>query len=287
VFAWDYNPTVPRKDFYPRPPVLEPMARDSTLFRFSATVRDLTADAHMMFGLSDIRGLDFPTRWYARYAGLVPEHVNWRKITFSGFDAPLLRVLNLKYVFAAQDRVPLAADRVARIYPAKRGQLYELKSPQPRSFMVYEAAIAETDEEAARLLRERPQAVFSRVVLAPGTQRPEPLEPGSGAPEAEVTPTTYSARRSGWRVRTDRDGYLFTGDAFYPGWKAELDGKPVPVYRANLAFRAVRIPPGEHLLLYRYEPLSVRLGIVVSLVSLAAVAALLARARAEDRSTAA
>ena len=112
------------------------------MFRFSATVRDLTADAHMMFDLSDIRGLDFPTRWYATYAGLAPEHVRWRKITFSGFDSPLLRVLNLKYVFAATGRVPLAAEHVAQVYPGARGQLWEVRDPQPRSFMVYDAVVA-------------------------------------------------------------------------------------------------------------------------------------------------
>jgi hypothetical protein len=274
-FAWDYNPTVARDAFYPAPPLLDPVLRDRTLFRFSATVRDLTADAHMMFDLSDIRGLDFPTRWYAMYAGLAPEHVRWRKITFNGFDSPLLRVLNLKYVFAATGRVPLAADHVARIYPAQRGQLWEVRDPHPRSFMVYDAVAAPTDSEAVRLLQERPEAVFSRVVLAAdAAEVPAPPVQG-GDRAAEVNVVEYTPRRSVWRVRTSRAGYLFTGDAFYPGWTAELDGQPTPLYRANLAFRAVYVPPGDHLVAHTFEPRSVRLGLVASLGSLAAAALLL------------
>ena len=269
-FAWDYNPTVARDAFYPAPPLLDPVRRDPALFRFSATVRDLTADAHMMFDLSDIRGLDFPTRWYATYAGLAPEHVRWRKITFSGFDSPLLRVLNLKYVFAATGRVPLAAEHVAQVYPGARGQLWEVRDPQPRSFMVYDAVVAATDQEAGRLLQEEPEAVFSRVVLAAyGPELPKRPRQGN-APSAEVAVVEYTPQRSVWRVRTEEAGYLFTGDSFYPGWTAELDGKPTPLYRANLAFRAVYVPPGEHLVVHAFEPRSIRLGLLASLGALAA-----------------
>ncbi len=276
-YGWGYNPTVSRRDFYPAPPILTELERDTTLFRFSATFRDLTADAHMMFGLSDIRGLDFPTRWYATYVKLAPEHVPWRKITFAGFDSPLLRVLNVKYVFAERQREPLSPDRVARVIPAGRGRLWEIRDPQPRSFMVYQARAVRTDEEAAGLLRQEPEAVFSRVLLS--AEEAEladgAADPADGRGAAEVSVVEYGPSRSAWRVRTDRAGYLVTGDAYYPGWKAELDGRPARLYRANLAFRAVRVPPGEHVVVHRFEPRSVRVGLAIGAVSLLAVAALL------------
>jgi hypothetical protein len=284
-YAWPYNPTVSRRDFYPAPPILAALARDTTLFRFSATRRDLTADAHMMFGLSDIRGLDFPTRWYATYAGLAPEHVPWRKITFDGFDSPLLRVLNVKYVFAEQQRVPLSPDRVERVIPAGRGRLWQVRNPQPRSFMVYQARDVRTDAEAAGLLRREPEAVFSRVLLSAdqGELPGGAVDSADGLGTAEVSAIEYGPLRSAWRVRTDRGGYLFTGDAYYPGWKAELDGQPATLYRANLAFRAVRVPAGEHVVVHRFEPRSVRVGLAVAAVSLLAVASLLIAAWAGSR----
>jgi len=276
-FAWGYNPTVSRSAFYPAPPIVATLAPDTTLFRFTATRRDLGADAHMMFGLSDVRGLDFPTRWYATYAGLVPEHVHWRKITFDGYDSPLLRVLNLKYVFAQQDRVPLSPDRVERVIPAGRGRLWQVRNPQPRSFMVYQARPVGTDDEAAALLRQDPEAVFSRVLLSAdaGDLPGGAADPTKGQGAAEVSTIEYGPVRSAWRVRTDRPGYLFTGDAYYPGWKAELDGQPARLYRANLAFRVVRVPAGEHMVVHRFEPRSVRVGLAIAAVSLVIVLFLL------------
>jgi hypothetical protein len=209
------------------------------------------------------------------YAGLAPEHVRWRKITFSGFDSPLLRVLNLKYVFAATGRVPLAAEHVAQVYPGERGQLWEVRHPQPRSFMVYDAVVAATDHEAGRLLQENPERVFSRVVLA-ADKAELPARPVQGGdPGGEVEVVEYTPRRTAWRVHTGKAGYLFTGDAFYPGWRAELDGQATPLYRANLAFRAVYVPPGEHVVVHTFDPRSVRLGLLMSLASLAAAALLL------------
>jgi len=43
-------------------------------------------------------------------------------------------------------------------------------------------------------------------------------------------------------------------EAYYPGWKAFLDGNPVPLYRANYDFRAVLLPAGTHRVDFKYEP---------------------------------
>jgi hypothetical protein len=33
-----------------------------------------------------------------------------------------------------------------------------------------------------------------------------------------------------------------------------MDGQPVPLLRANFIMRAVHLPPGEHLVEFRFEP---------------------------------
>jgi uncharacterized membrane protein YfhO len=53
-------------------------------------------------------------------------------------------------------------------------------------------------------------------------------------------------------------------DTYASGWKAEVDGRPVRIYPANLAFRAVEVPPGTHEVDFRYAPLSVTLGLALS-----------------------
>ncbi len=84
------------------------------------------------------------------------------------------------------------------------------------------------------------------------------------------------------RAASEDDGYLVLTDTWYPGWRAAVDGRPVPILRANVAFRAVPFPAGEHTVQFRYEPDSARLGVWTSAASAAIIFAgpiLLARRR--------
>jgi uncharacterized membrane protein YfhO len=56
----------------------------------------------------------------------------------------------------------------------------------------------------------------------------------------------------------------------YPGWTAAVDGNPTPLYRANGIFRGVVVETGEHRVVMRYAPTSLRLGL-----GLAAMASLI------------
>jgi hypothetical protein len=69
-------------------------------------------------------------------------------------------------------------------------------------------------------------------------------------------------------VESDAPAHLVLIDAWDPGWRARVDGAPAPVRRANLAFRAVPVPAGRHVVEMRYWPVAVPLGLLVSAVAL-------------------
>ena len=72
-------------------------------------------------------------------------------------------------------------------------------------------------------------------------------------------------------VEAERAGYVVLADAFDPGWRATLDGAAVPLLRANVAFRAVAVPPGRHVVEIVYRPRAVTLGLALTLLTLALV----------------
>ena len=57
----------------------------------------------------------------------------------------------------------------------------------------------------------------------------------------------------------------------YPGWRASVDGRPVDVIRVNYNLRGVAVPAGNHLVAFVYRPKSVLVGLVISLLALAAL----------------
>jgi len=62
---------------------------------------------------------------------------------------------------------------------------------------------------------------------------------------------------------------LTLADSFYPGWRAALDGAPVPIERAGEIFRAVRVPPGRHTVSFEYRPSGFRVGLFLMLLAAA------------------
>jgi len=60
---------------------------------------------------------------------------------------------------------------------------------------------------------------------------------------------------------------LVLTDAFAPGSKAYVNGSERRIQRANYFFRAVLLPAGRSRICFRYEPDSLRRGIIVTIVS--------------------
>ena len=69
----------------------------------------------------------------------------------------------------------------------------------------------------------------------------------------------------------DNEGILVLADSYYPGWKAFVDGREEVIRRANLFFRAVPLPAGNHTVEFRYEPRSFTVGLAISAVTLVAL----------------
>jgi uncharacterized membrane protein YfhO len=94
------------------------------------------------------------------------------------------------------------------------------------------------------------------------------LPPGPRAAFRPATLVRYSACEVQVQAELDAPGYLFLSDAWYPGWRAEADGRPLPVIRANLAFRAVPLPAGSHRVVFQYQPALQQLSSIISLSAL-------------------
>ncbi len=73
-------------------------------------------------------------------------------------------------------------------------------------------------------------------------------------------------------------GFLVVSDTFFPGWTARVDGKPAPIYRANLYVRAVPLAAGAHRVELRYASSARVRGFCWSLAALTVLLGVLASA---------
>lgn len=91
-----------------------------------------------------------------------------------------------------------------------------------------------------------------------------PALSGPVDPAPMIRIVDYQPERVVIDASSQYDGALILGDAWFPGWKVTVDGIPSKMLRANLLLWAVPIRAGHHQVVFRYDPLSFRLGVVVS-----------------------
>jgi hypothetical protein len=63
------------------------------------------------------------------------------------------------------------------------------------------------------------------------------------------------------------DGFLLLTDTFYPGWRAQVDGIPTPIYRANISVRGIQLPKGRHEVRFTYDAPGFARGLKITLLA--------------------
>lgn len=140
--------------------------------------------------------------------------------------------------------------------------LYERTEPLPRAFIVPRADLLDEAEP----LRQLRQTDFRETLLLDVPLEPTPKADGQYQP-AEII--SYQPNRVEIDLPQDASGWLFLSDVWYPDWQCRVDGQPREVLRANYAFRAIRLEPGDRQVVFEYRPRSYFLGLRISQIALA------------------
>jgi hypothetical protein len=155
--------------------------------------------------------------------------------------------------------------------PLLGARLYRVKDSLPTVFVVGRGEGVSDHEGMARILD--PTVVAGEMALLPTGTAPLDGETGRAG---DCTMLDYGARRLKARCRVTREALAVFVEQYDPGWRADIDGKPAEVLRANLIMRAVRLPVGEHVITLEYHAPGFTAGLVVSLFGLACLLGLIA-----------
>lgn len=171
---------------------------------------------------------------------------------------------------------PLLLDKRLTRLEAGPLKVYRLEATRPRAFLVRDFRVVSGEEELIEGLRDHigDAAFFTQPPpLTPQQREGLATAPRSAAP-ARVEVASYQPEQVVVATASEMPGFLILSDAYYPGWRARLDGVETPLLEADGMFRAVYLPAGEHRVEFRYQPQSFDRGWKVSLYSLGAAAGL-------------
>jgi hypothetical protein len=137
-----------------------------------------------------------------------------------------------------------------------------------RAFVVPQAIIADTPPAALTAVKQHAEELDQVVIIELDDQpAPTDLENGENTP-GQVAITDYNLNDITLAASMTKPGFIVLSDAYYPGWRATIDGKSTPVYRANYAFRAVYVPEGSHTVHFSFWPMDFVIGAIISSLTL-------------------
>jgi hypothetical protein len=182
---------------------------------------------------------------------------------------------------------PSRAATVSRFQrmPVDDAPVYEFTPVLPRASL-FSSVVRKPDAAALGTLTDPAFDIFSRAVVDAGAAGDETLRSLETATPARVQAATisrYDATVVVVAAKTERAALLMLNDVNFPGWMATVDGAVTPIITTDYLFRGVLLRPGNHEVIFRYDPQSQRIGAIISMLSVIATAILalaLARSRA-------
>lgn len=205
----------------------------------------------MAYGLDDVQGLAvlFPKR-ADRYLHLIEDYGTFA----AAFNAPppisdgarlsskLLDPLDVRTVIVDGElALPEGLEPLSASTPGIYGR------PSPGGAILVPDARSSSEEEmwaAVAAPDWDPAATASVVALATRVD---------GSTGGRVRPGPRSADDERWQVTSAGGGFLRVGAAYHRGWSATVDGEPTEVYLADGMFRGVVVPPGDHVIRFRFR----------------------------------
>ncbi|MBI3026892.1 YfhO family protein [Candidatus Woesearchaeota archaeon] len=270
------------------------LSKDKGYFRFLDMAKSIPQEIAVRYDLESINGYDGMVLYYYReYASEMASLPFFPSPTIPFKEIrhkKMLDLLNVKYVITTQklkdQNYILLYNSTSIVYDSNDKKTYsdkklehkmlELESFQtnyvyenlefvPRAFIVGNYIVAERSK-IIEILKSGDFDPRKNVILEESVKL---KQTGNAFKEADVT--FYSPNKIKVEVDTDKPGFLVMSEIWYPGWKAFDNGKEARIYRANYIFRSVYLNNGHHEIEFIFDPLSYRIGKLITILTLMAI----------------
>jgi hypothetical protein len=211
-------------------------------------------------GYNPLRLADFTRAVGAQDSIIGPNQRHFTPL-FPSYRCRLANLLGLRYIVSPVpiDLIDFVVKPTDLRFMARTpdGYVYENTEALPRVLFVDHWQIADFN----RIMRDGkwPQTDPRNTVLLDT----RPVLPPSAMYDATLAPPAPSLRIQRYEntvieieVETPGPGFVVLNDVWHPWWFATVDGKPEPVLKANVLFRAVAVGAGRHRIRFEFAPVA-------------------------------
>jgi hypothetical protein len=152
-------------------------------------------------------------------------------------------------------------------------ELYQVLNPLPRAYFAAKVAWGQPHEAILEFIEHPQTSHFDphQLTILEHTE-PHQLGPICHVSEQQLRAATVKMTLDEPEhividvLNNAAPNFLILNDQYYPGWVATVDRHRRTIFPANLISRAVYVEAGDHEIDFSYEPTSLRIGIILSIV---------------------
>ena len=156
----------------------------------------------------------------------------------------------------------------------EKGNFVVNNNPAPRAFLVYSASPPLAYSEVLAKLQTGHPIHQSALIEGPLASA---LPSGNSTPGNAVSIRVFESNSLLLDVESKEDGLLVLAEAWYPGWKAQINGKICDAIPVNGWMRAFPVPAGKHTIAVYFRQNYLSAGAAITLISVIALVLVLAR----------
>ncbi|MDO8657095.1 MAG: YfhO family protein, partial [Candidatus Levybacteria bacterium] len=272
-FAGKWQAFDPKNLVFPDFPTANALSKISG---FNRVFGNLGGEATIYYKLPSVEGYDaLYSKRYGEFIGYIEKEEiiesAWSVVSFpkhSKNTQKAINFLNIKYIVHKIADNGVSWTFPIWIYPQKQFSLfykdglyefYQNNNVLPHAFLVGEYQVIKDKRKILETIFSDAFDVGKEIVLE---ENPKISKAKDVIGDAKII--NYKQNSIDISVDAKSNALLFLTDNYYGGWKATVDGRRVPILRANYTFRAVPVRKGKHAVKFFYEPWSFSLGIYLA-----------------------
>lgn len=274
------HPTSPRSHIFFKTPTTDWMLDQKEPYRSTIVTAAIPSGFFPAYGIEQTIAYDgiLPMRFYRLFSQLGEDF--WRR---------MMAPLGVKYVVHDPRNTPYINDYSPEDFTLAAAmddlEIWEYGKAFPRAWLVDRFRVIESPDAMLDAIRD--DKFDPRHTALVEAEVPGGALEASGLEIGSVGVVSRTENSVTLEVDTARDAVLILSDAYYPGWRAEVDGEDVAIFPVFSVVRGIRVPAGTQKAVFYYYPASFRIGLFTSsliLICSAAVSVRLLRRNRKARS---
>lgn len=267
-FYSKYNTFVDSRLIFPSTPVIDYLKKQPGVFRISKENTNLLpANSWIAYklespeGYDPLYGSDYARFFHKLNGGLYTDTIG-RIATLDRFNSKYMDATNVKYILVKSKALAeqLIKDGYKPVFTDKSVTVYQNQRVSERAYFIDQIRFVKDKKQVGEILDD-PQFDPTKEAIVLG--EPFNIPPGN----KKVISIIHQDNKVEIQTINDKEGLLVLADSYDPGWISFVNGKRSVVYQVDGALRGVRVPAGENLISFRYEPISFKYGLLVSFLS--------------------